>query len=97
MAIFQEATGVTAGTTTLITLPEPVRCSRHQIDVMGPTAGSMAVTIDFGAGERAVGEIDFTDAARVPFVIEAELETIKLVPTGLNAAYTYCHRAEERR
>lgn len=97
MAIWKEATGIAAGTTTTTTTQVPVRCSRHQIDVMGPTAGSLAVTCDFGAGERAVGTIDFTNTTRTPFVIEAEIETIKLVPTGLNAAYDYCHRAEERR
>ena len=97
MAIWKEGAAIAAGTTTTIALVEPIRCSRHQIDVMGPTAGSLAVTINFGAGERAVGTIDFTDTERVPFVIEAEVETIKLVPTGLNAAYTYCYRAEERR
>ena len=97
MAIWKEATGIAAGTTTTITTQVPVRCSRHQIDVTGPTAGSIAVTCDFGAGERAVGTIDFTNTTRTPFVLEAEVESIKLVPTGLNAAYTYCHRAEERR
>lgn len=97
MAIWNEGTNITAGTTTTITTSVPVRCSRHQIDAMGPTAGSIAVTCDFGAGERAVGAIDFTNTTRTPFVLEAEVETIKLVPTGLNAAYTYCHRAEERR
>ena len=97
MAIWKEGAAIAAGTTTTIALVEPIRCSRHQIDVMGPTAGSIAVTCDFGAGERAVGTIDFTNTTRTPFVLEAEVETIKLVPTGLNAAYTYCHRAEERR
>ena len=97
MAIWKEETNVAAGTTTTIATQVPVRCSRHQVDVSGPTAGSIAVNVDFGAGERAVGTIDFTNAARLPFVIEAEVTQIKLVPTGLNAAYTYCHRAEERR
>lgn len=97
MAIWKEGTGIADGTTTTIPTQVPVRCSRHQIDVMGPTAGSIAVTCDFGAGERAVGTIDFTNTTRTPFVIEAEIETIKLVPTGLNTAYDYCHRAEERR
>ena len=97
MAIWKEGAAIAAGTTTTIALVDPIRCSRHQIDAKGPTAGSLSVTIDFGAGERAVGTIDFTNAARTPFVIEAEIETIKLVPTGLNAAYDYCHRAEERR
>lgn len=97
MAIWKEAEDVTATVTTTIATPQPVRCLRHQIDVMGPTAGSIAVTCDFGAGERAVGTIDFTETDRVPFVIEAEVESIKLVPTGLDDTYTYCHRAEERR
>lgn len=97
MAIWKEAEDVTATGTTTIATQVPVRCMRHQIDVMGPTAGSIAVTCDFGAGERAVGTIDFTETDRVPFVIEAEVESIKLVPTGLDDTYTYCHRAEERR
>ena len=39
MAIWKEATGIAADTTTTLTTQVPVRCSRHQIDVMGPTAG----------------------------------------------------------
>ena len=97
MAIFKIGDDIAAGTTTTITPPIPIRCCRHQIDVMGPTAGSIAVTLNFGAGERAVGTIDFTETDRVPFVLEAEVDSIKLVPTGLNAAYDYCYRAEERR
>lgn len=97
MAIWRSGTNIAAGTTTPIATQVPVRCCRHQIDVTGPTAGSIAVTCDFGAGERAVGTISFTETDRVPFVIEAEIDLIKLVPTGLNAAYTYSLRSEERR
>lgn len=97
MAIWKSGTNIAAGATTTIPTQVPVRCCRHQIDVTGPTAGSIAVTCDFGVGERAVGTIDFTSATRVPFVIEAEIDSIKLVPTGLNAAYSYAVRSEERR
>ena len=97
MSIFKSGEDIVATVTTTITPPSPIRCCRHQIDVMGPTAGSIAVTCNFGAGERAIGAIDFTETDRVPFVLEAEVDTIKLVPTGLNAVYDYCYRAEERR
>lgn len=97
MAVVKSGIGVAAGTTTTLTPGQPVRCCRHQIDVVGPAAGSMAVGCNFGAGARAVGAIDFTDTERVPFVIEAEIDAITLTPTGLDAAYAYSYRAEERR
>lgn len=99
MAIGQQGSDIAVDATIIISGVGvvPNRSARHQIDAMGPSTGSLAVKCDFGAGLREVGTIDFTDATRAPFVIEAEVDEIQLVPASPGAVWDYCYRAEERR
>ena len=99
MAIGQQGSDIAVNATIIISGAGviPPRSARHQIDAMGTDTGSLAVKCDFGAGLREVGTIDFTDTTRVPFVIEAEIDEIQLVPSSPGAVWDYCYRAEERR
>ena len=60
----------------------------HQVDCGTATAGSLAVNVDFGAGARTVKTIDFTDTARVSFLVFGDIKAISLVPTGVDVDYT---------
>lgn len=65
--------------------------ARHQIAVTDGS-GTLEVWINFGAGLTRLATIDAAQAQRLPYCVEAEVDEIRLVPSG---SIYVCYRAEK--
>jgi hypothetical protein len=58
----------------------PSGVARHQLAFSGST-GTVLVEINAGVGYQSIKTIDLTDATRLPFTFECEVQAIRVSPS----------------